>query len=64
MAMSRCSDGWREVVEVEHVCDSCGCKFAFRYDSDRTFAYVGAPCDCDARFHPVEGKPSLDEWLA
>ena len=48
---------------VEQECDGCGKHFHIRYCSDGTYEYIGEVCDCLASFHPVNGEPSISEWI-
>lgn len=48
---------------VEQICEGCGKHFYLKYCSDETYEYVGEVCDCEAGFHPVEGEPSVSEWM-
>lgn len=48
---------------VEQECDGCGKHFYLKYCSDGTYEYIGEVCDCLASFHPVNGEPSISEWI-
>ena len=48
---------------VEQICESCGKHFYLKYCSDGTYEYIGEVCDCESDFHPVEGEPSIPEWI-
>lgn len=48
---------------VEQVCHGCGKHFYLEYCSDGTYEYVGVVCDCEDGFSPVEGEPSISEWM-
>lgn len=50
---------------VEQVCDKCGKHWKQKYCSDGTFEFVGEECcACNSVSHPVDGEPSLSQWLA
>ena len=48
---------------VEQVCEGCGSHFSLKYCADGTYEYIGDVCDCEADFHPVDGEPSMYEWI-
>lgn len=48
---------------VEQECDGCGKHFYVRYCSDGTYEYIGEVCTCLASFRPVNGEPSISEWI-
>lgn len=48
---------------VEQECDGCGKHFYLKYCSDGTYEYIGEVCTCLASFHPVNGEPSISEWI-
>lgn len=48
---------------VEQECHGCGKHFYLEYCSDGTYEYIGIVCDCDADFSPVNGEPSIQEWI-
>ncbi|MBQ6403317.1 MAG: hypothetical protein IJI27_05375 [Oscillospiraceae bacterium] len=48
---------------VKQECDCCGKVFTVRYHSNGTYDYVDEPCDCEANFSPVDGEPSISQWL-
>lgn len=48
---------------VEQECTRCGKHFNIRYCSKGFYDYVGNTCGCIAPFHPVDGEPSITEWL-
>lgn len=48
---------------VEQICESCGKHFYLNYCSDGTYRYVEGTCDCEADFHPVDGEPTISEWI-
>lgn len=50
-------------IIVMQECTNCGKMFPLRYFEDGTFEYVSDTCDCEADFEPVNGKPSISEWL-
>ena len=49
------------IVTME--CEKCGEEFRVRYLHDGSYEYVEFPCDCDAEYHPINGEPSISEWL-
>lgn len=44
-------------------CEHCGCTFDVCYLADGSYEYASAPCECEAEFHPIDGEPSIGEWL-
>lgn len=48
---------------AEQICSVCGKHFYLKYCSDGTYEYVGKVCDCEADFRPIEGQPSISEWM-
>lgn len=48
---------------VEQECSSCGKHFHIKYCSDGSYEYIDGVCDCLASFHPVNGEPSISEWI-
>lgn len=48
---------------VMQECQECGKRFPVRYFEDGTIEYISDTCDCEAGFNPIEGKPSISEWL-
>ena len=50
------------IVTME--CSRCGDEFEVRYLRDGTYEYLRTPCECEADFHPLNGEPSISEWLA
>lgn len=48
---------------VEQVCEVCGKHFYLRYCSDGSYEYIGDTCDCEEFFRPIDGEPSISEWL-
>ena len=44
-------------------CEKCGHRFSVRYYTTGDIEYVGIPCTCEAPYHPVDGEPSIGEWL-
>ena len=54
-------------LAVEQVCECCGRHFWILYHEDGAYDYLDdrgdGPCDCEAEYHPVDGSPSLAEWL-
>ncbi len=53
-----------ELGIFEQECNNCGARFKVRYMRDGTYIYIDEPCECDSDFSPVEGNPSMSEWLA
>ena len=50
------TDGWME-------CEKCGEEFRVRYLHDGSYEYLEFPCGCEAEYHPINGEPSISEWL-
>ena len=54
---------------AEQECEACGRRFKVQYVTTIgrikkfRYEYVDTPCECDAAFHPVDGAPSISEWL-
>ena len=48
---------------VMQECQKCREKFPIAYFEDGTIKYISDTCDCEAGFNPIEGQPSLSEWL-
>lgn len=48
---------------VEQICNCCGKHFYLKYCSDGTYEYIGEICNCEADFNPVEGEPTISEWM-
>ena len=44
-------------------CEKCGDVFGVLYMADGSYAYANEPCECEANFHPIDGEPSISEWL-
>lgn len=44
-------------------CAKCGNVFDVLYMADGSYAYANEPCECNADFHPINGEPSISEWL-
>lgn len=53
----------RQQKIVRQQCNECGCEFDLVYWSDGTYTYLDDTCDCESNFSPVDGQPSLSEWL-
>ena len=51
-------------ITVEQECEGCGKHFLVRYCPDGTYDFLEDPCPCRDPFHPVDGKPSISEWLS
>lgn len=49
-------------VIIEQECHSCGKHFPARYYENGSCRYSGA-CECESEFAPVDGQPSISEWL-
>ena len=61
--MKNSSEKKMKTIVVMQECTQCGKRFALRYFDDGTFQFVTEPCHCDVGFKPIEGKPSLSEWV-
>lgn len=48
---------------VMQECQQCGKLFPVRYFEDGTYEYAGETCECEAEFEPINGEPSISEWL-
>lgn len=48
---------------VTQECHFCGKRFDLMYWANGTYTYLEEPCECEAEFSPVDGKPTLMEWL-
>ena len=44
-------------------CEKCGTVFGVCYHADGSYEYANAPCECEADFRPINGEPSISEWL-
>lgn len=52
-----------KTITVTQECCDCGCKFDIMYLQDGTYEYIDDCCDCEYPFFPVNGQPSISEWL-
>lgn len=50
-----------KVVMQECIC--CGQRFPIRYYEDGTIEYIGETCNCESDFEPIDGEPSISEWM-
>ena len=54
-------------IAVEQVCECCGRHFWLLYHEDGAYDYLDdrgeGPCGCEADYHPVDGSPTISEWL-
>lgn len=48
---------------AEQECCGCGKHFYIKYCSDGSYEYIDDVCDCIATFSPVNGEPSISEWI-
>ena len=48
---------------VMQECNCCGKRFPIEYCSDGTYSYISNTCNCESSFEPIEGQPSISEWL-
>lgn len=48
---------------VMQECQECGKRFPVTYCEDGTIKYISDTCDCESGFTPIEGQPSISEWL-
>lgn len=53
----------RNNKQVKQECSCCGHQFDLMYWANGSYTYLDDPCDCEAEFHPVEGSPTISEWL-
>ena len=44
-------------------CNECGKLFQITYFEDGTYEYFDDPCNCESGFSPVDGVPSISEWI-
>jgi len=46
-------------------CDGCGMQFELEYLKNGSYNYVNSSvdCGCESSFSPIEGAPSISEWL-
>lgn len=44
-------------------CNSCGAHFAIEYCENGGYNYLDCPCECEDTFSPVDGEPSISEWI-
>ena len=49
--------------DVMQICSVCGDEFLLRYCENGAYDYVSEPCGCECDFSPVEGEPSISQWL-
>lgn len=52
----------RNIIVMQQ-CTQCGKMFPLRYFEDGTLEYISDTCNCEADFEPINGKPSISEWL-
>lgn len=61
-------DEEEQTLDVEQVCECCGRHFWLLYHEDGVYDLLDdrgdSPCDCKAGFHPIDGSPTITEWLA
>ena len=54
-------------IAVGQVCECCGRHFWLLYHEDGAYDYLDdrgeGPCGCEADYHPVDGSPTISEWL-
>lgn len=51
---------------VEQECNCCGTTFRVQYcenGSYGSYIYIDEPCNCECDFSPVDGAPSISEWI-
>lgn len=48
---------------VMQECTCCGQKFPIKYYENGTYEYICETCECEGDFEPVDGEPSISEWL-
>ncbi len=48
---------------VEQECENCGNRFYLKYFEDGSYEYISPTCDCESEFHPINGEPSISQWL-
>ena len=44
-------------------CHRCGHHFVLEYRSNGSYGYTTEPCECGEGFSPVDGMPSISQWL-
>ena len=52
----------KETIVMQE-CGQCGKIFPIKYFEDGSIEYTSDSCDCEAEFSPIEGQPSISEWL-
>lgn len=48
---------------VEQECNCCGTTFRVQYYANGSYIYIDEPCNCECDFSPVDGAPSISEWI-
>lgn len=50
-----------KIVMQECIC--CGQRFPIKYYENGTYEYICETCECEGVFEPVDGEPSISEWV-
>jgi len=53
-----------KTISVTQKCHDCGQEFNVKYTSTGYYEYTEIPCDCEDNFSPINGQPSIEQWLA
>ena len=48
---------------VMQECTNCNKRFPVRYFEDGSIEYVCETCECEGDFEPIDGEPSISEWI-
>lgn len=48
---------------VMQECTCCRKRFPVRYFMNGSYEYMGETCKCESDFEPIEGEPSISEWM-
>ena len=44
-------------------CSYCGEQFRVEYAECGGYRFIDFPCECEVEFSPVDGEPSISQWL-
>lgn len=48
---------------VTQICNCCNKKFRVMYSENGAMKYIGNTCTCESDYSPIDGEPSIGEWL-
>lgn len=48
---------------VMQECTCCGQRFYVKYYENGTIEYTYKTCECESDFEPIDGEPSISEWI-